>query len=48
MKFDKCILVGAGGVGSHLANALVRLLQYHQNGTTNFHIYDLDHFEPKH
>ena len=47
MKFDKVILIGAGGIGSIVLEPLVRLLMYHENGTLNVHVYDGDTYEKK-
>jgi hypothetical protein len=47
MKFDTAIVVGAGGTGSHLMEPLVRLLSYHENGTTNFTLVDGDVYEAR-
>jgi len=47
MKFKYVYLVGVGGTGSHLADPLVRLLTYHDNGTRNITIIDGDSYEDK-
>lgn len=47
MKFKHVFVVGAGGIGSHLLEPLVRLLAYHDNGTKNVTIVDGDVYEEK-
>jgi molybdopterin/thiamine biosynthesis adenylyltransferase len=47
MKFKHVFVVGAGGIGSHLLEPLVRLLAYHENGTKNVTIVDGDVYEEK-
>jgi len=47
MKFEYVYLIGVGGTGSHLADPLVRLLTYHDQGTRNITIIDGDAYEDK-
>jgi len=47
MKFEHVYLVGVGGTGSHIADPLVRLLTYHDQGTGNITIIDGDAYEDK-
>lgn len=42
MFIRSCLLVGAGGIGSHLAEPLVRLLAHHPQGTWNVTVCDGD------
>lgn len=47
MLFKHVFVVGAGGIGSHLAEPLTRLLAYHEKGTKNLNIIDGDFYEEK-
>lgn len=47
MQFKSVFVVGAGGIGSHLVEPLVRLLAYHPNGTKNITVIDGDSYEEK-
>lgn len=47
MKFKRTVVVGAGGIGSHLLESLVRLLAYHKAGTKDVMIIDGDLYEEK-
>ena len=44
MKFKNLYLIGAGGIGSALLERVVRLLQYHPNGTQNIVLIEKDTF----
>lgn len=45
MKIDHAFVIGAGGTGTHLIPALVRLLHYHEDGTKSVTIADGDSYE---
>lgn len=45
IKFHCVYLIGLGGIGSHLAEGLCRLLAFHENGTTDMTFIDGDKFE---
>jgi hypothetical protein len=47
MKFTHLVIVGCGGTGSFLVEALSRLLAYHDNGTKKVVLIDGDKFEEK-
>ncbi len=47
MRFGKLVLIGCGGTGSWLAEGLIRLLAYHENGTREVVLIDGDKFEEK-
>lgn len=47
MQFKQVLIIGAGGIGSHLMEPLSRLLAYHQNGTRNITLVDGDSYEEK-
>lgn len=47
MRIKSALIVGAGGIGSHLAEPLARLLAHHPNGTTTMRIVDGDVYEEK-
>lgn len=47
MLFKHVFIVGAGGIGSNLAEPLTRMLAYHERGTKNIHIIDGDSYEEK-
>lgn len=47
MKFTKQLMIGAGGIGSHLAEPLARLLSFHENGVLDLTIVDGDKYEEK-
>ena len=47
MKFKSVLIVGAGGIGSNLFEALCLLLLYHPSGTPTIRIADGDIFEEK-
>ena len=47
MKIKSVLIVGAGGIGSNLFEALSLLLSYHPNGTPTIRIADGDIFEEK-
>jgi hypothetical protein len=46
MQFDTVHIIGVGGTGSILLEPLIRLLTYHQSGTTNIILHDGDRYEP--
>lgn len=45
MKIDHVFVIGVGGTGSHLVEALGRLLSYHENGTRSITLIDGDSYE---
>lgn len=47
MKIGSTLIVGAGGIGSHLAEPLARLLLYHDDGEQHMTIVDGDSYEEK-
>jgi hypothetical protein len=47
VKFDQLILIGCGGTGSAVAEALARLLAYHKDGCKEIILIDGDKFEEK-
>ncbi len=47
MKIGGALLVGAGGIGSHVAEQLARLLHAHPNGFCAMEIIDGDDYEEK-
>jgi hypothetical protein len=47
MKINKAIVVGVGGTGTHLVEALGRLLSYHPDGCRNLALIDGDSYEEK-
>lgn len=47
MKIGSTLIVGAGGIGSHLAEPLARLLKAHRNGALRMTIVDGDIYEEK-
>lgn len=47
MKFDRVIVVGCGGTGSHLIDPLVRMLAFHDRGCGDILIVDGDEYESK-
>lgn len=47
MKIQSVLLVGAGGIGTHIAEPLLRLLAHHPSGTTTIRIIDGDVYEAR-
>lgn len=47
MKIGSTLIVGAGGIGTHLAEPLARLLKFHENGHFRIVIADGDTYEEK-
>ena len=47
MRFTSTLIVGAGGIGSHLAEPLARLMRFHENGGKALRIVDGDVYEEK-
>jgi len=45
MRINSATIIGAGGTGQQLIPSLMRMLQYHPNGTTDIKVYDGDQFE---
>jgi hypothetical protein len=45
MRINSATIIGAGGTGQQLIPSLMRMLQYHPNGTTDVKVYDGDQFE---
>ena len=45
MKIGSTLIIGAGGIGSHLAEPLARLLKFHANGKMDMTIVDGDVYE---
>ncbi len=45
MKFTKTTVIGVGGTGQSLLPSLLRMLQYHNNGTKEVVAYDGDQFD---
>ena len=45
MQINQAIVIGCGGTGQQLIPSLLRLLQYHPQGTTSVNAYDGDQFE---
>ena len=45
MQINSTVVIGCGGTGQQLLPSLMRLLQYHDNGTTDVTAYDGDQFE---
>lgn len=47
MKVQSVLLVGAGGIGTHIAEPMLRLLAHHPEGTTVLRIVDGDVYEER-
>lgn len=47
MKIDSTLIIGAGGIGSHLAVPLARLLHFHADGRARLRIVDGDTYEER-
>ena len=45
MQINQAAVIGCGGTGQQLIPSLIRLLNYHDSGTTSFTAYDGDQFE---
>ena len=45
MQINQAAVIGCGGTGQQLIPSLIRLLKYHESGTTSFTAYDGDQFE---
>ncbi len=45
MQISATTVIGAGGTGQFLIPGLMRMLTYHDSGTTNVSVYDGDEFE---
>lgn len=45
MHISATTVIGAGGTGQQLIPSLMRMLTYHESGTTNVSVYDGDAFE---
>jgi hypothetical protein len=45
MQISQVTVIGAGGTGQQLIPSLMRMLQYHSQGTDNVAVYDGDQFE---
>ena len=45
MRISSCTIIGAGGTGQQLIPSLLRMLQYHTEGTRDAAVYDGDEFE---
>lgn len=46
MKFNSCLIIGAGGIGQFLIPALSKLFQFHPHGTLDITVIDGDIYTP--